>query len=43
MKIKNIRKQLDTNENPVVLRIGEIDIEGAPEQVIKLYHTIVNE
>ncbi len=43
MKVKNVRKQLDTNENPVILRIGEIDIEGAPEQVIKLYHTIVNE
>ena len=41
MKVKNIRKQLDTKEKPLTLEIRELDIEGSAEQVIKLYKTIV--
>lgn len=43
LKIKNIRKQLNTKENPVILEVKELDIEGSAEQVIKLYKTIVEE
>lgn len=43
MKVKNLRKELNTKEKPVILTIEEIDIEGAAEQVIKLYQTIINE
>ena len=41
LKVKNIRKQLNTKENPVILQVKELDIEGPSEQVIKLYKTIV--
>jgi hypothetical protein len=43
LKVKNIRKQLNTKENPVILQVRELDIEGPAEQVIKLYKTIVEE
>ena len=43
LKIKNIRKQLNTKENPVILEVKELDIEGPADQVIKLYKTIVEE
>lgn len=43
LKVKNLRKQLNTKENPIILQIDQIDIEGAADQVIKLYQTIVNE
>ncbi len=43
LKVKNIRKQLNTKENPVILQVKELDIEGPAEQVIKLYKTIVEE
>lgn len=43
LKVKNVRKQLNTKENPVILQIRELDIEGPAEQVIKLYQTIVQE
>jgi len=43
LKVKNIRKQLNTKENPVILQVRELDIEGPSEQVIKLYQTIVQE
>lgn len=42
LKVKNIRKQLNTKENPVILQIRELDIEGPSDQVIKLYKTIVD-
>lgn len=41
LKVKNIRKQLNTKENPVILQVKELDIEGPSEQVIKLYQKIV--
>lgn len=41
LKVKNIRKVLSTKENPVILQVDEISIEGAAEQVIKAYKTIV--
>ncbi|WP_149304494.1 hypothetical protein [Pareuzebyella sediminis] len=41
LKVKNIRKQLNTKENPVIFQVKELDIEGPAEQVIKLYKTIV--
>lgn len=43
LKVKNLRKQLNTKENPVIFQVDQIDIEGAADQVIKLYQTIVNE
>ena len=43
LKVKNIRKQLNTKENPVILQVKELDIEGPADQVIKLYKTIVEE
>lgn len=43
LKVKNIRKQLNTKENPIILQVRELDIEGPAEQVIKLYQTIVQE
>lgn len=41
LKVKNIRKQLNTKEKPIITEIRELDIEGAAEQVIKIYKTIV--
>jgi hypothetical protein len=41
LKVKNIRKQLSTKENPVILQIRELDMEGPMEQIIKLYQKIV--
>jgi hypothetical protein len=41
LKVKNIRKQLSTKENPVILQIRELDMEGPAEQIIKLYQKIV--
>lgn len=43
LKVKNFRKQLSTKENPVILQMDQIDIEGAPDQVIKMYQALVNE
>lgn len=43
LKVKNLRKQLNTKENPIIVQVDQIDIEGAADQVIKLYQTIVNE
>lgn len=43
LKVKNIRKQLNTKENPVILQVKELDIEGPADQVIKLYKTIIEE
>ncbi len=41
LKVKSIRKQLNTKEKPLTLEVRELDIEGTPEQVIKLYKSIV--
>lgn len=41
LKVKSLRKQLNTKEKPLTLDIRELDIEGTPEQVIKLYKSIV--
>ncbi|MBK8112875.1 MAG: hypothetical protein IPK46_22540 [Saprospiraceae bacterium] len=41
MKVKSIRKQLSTKDNPTTLQIRELDLEGPAEQLIKLYKTIV--
>jgi len=42
MKVKGLRKQLNTEEKPVILQIREMDLEGSPEQVIKVYREIVD-
>lgn len=41
LKVKKIRKHLNTTDKPVIQQIDELEIEGAAEQVIKLYKTIV--
>jgi len=41
VKIKGIRKQKSTDENPEFIQIREIDLEGHPEQIIKVYKSIV--
>jgi hypothetical protein len=41
LKVKKIRKQLNTSDKPVIQQIDELEIEGAPEQVFKLYKSIV--
>ena len=41
VKIKGIRKQKSTSENPGFIEIREIDLEGQADQIIKLYKTIV--
>jgi len=41
MKVKSIRKQLNTKDNPTTLQIRELDLEGPADQVIKLYKSIV--
>lgn len=43
LKVRGIRKQLNTKERPLIFQIKEVDIEGAPEQVFKLYQSIVGE
>lgn len=41
LKVKKIRKHLNTTDKPVIQQIDELEIEGAAEQVIKLFKTIV--
>lgn len=41
LKVKSIKKQLNTNEKPLILEVRELDIEGTADQVIKLYKSIV--
>lgn len=41
LKVKSIRKQLNTKEKPLIIEVRELDIEGTPDQVIKLYKEIV--
>ena len=41
LKVKKIRKHLNTADKPVILQIYELEIEGAAEQVIKLFKSIV--
>lgn len=41
LKVKKVRKHLNTTDKPVIQQIDELEIEGAAEQVIKLYKTIV--
>lgn len=41
LKVKGLKKQLKTKENPVKIQIKELDIEGPSDQVIKLYKSIV--
>lgn len=43
MKVKNMRKTINTNESPINLQIDELEIEGAVDQVLKMYKTIVAE
>ena len=43
LKVKNIRKRLNTKECPYVIQIDEIEIEGAAENVFKYYQQIVGE
>lgn len=42
VKVKGLRKQLKTKDNPVTLKIKEIHLEGTPEQVMKVYRDILN-
>jgi hypothetical protein len=41
LNAKKIRKHLNTTDKPVIQQIDELEIEGAAEQVIKLYKSIV--
>lgn len=41
LKVRNVRKYLNTKESPLILQIDEIELEGAPEMVIKTYKHIV--
>jgi hypothetical protein len=41
LKVRNIRKQIQTEEKPIILQIEEAEIEGAANQVIKLYKALV--
>lgn len=41
LKVKGIRKQLSTAENPAFIEIREMDLEGQADQVIKMYKMIV--
>jgi hypothetical protein len=43
IKVKGIRKQINTNEKPLILEIDEMDIEGVGEQIIPLFKTIVGD
>jgi hypothetical protein len=43
LKIRGLRKRIKTSEYSVTLEIAEIDLEGTPEQVIKLYKEIVKD
>jgi hypothetical protein len=41
LKVKKIRKHLNTADKPVIQQIYELEIEGVAEQVFKLFKTIV--
>lgn len=41
IKTKNTRKRYNTKENPLTLEISETSIEGATDQIIKLYKGLV--
>jgi hypothetical protein len=41
LKVKKIRKTLNTDENPIVLQVEDLQIEGAAQQVVKVFKTIV--
>jgi hypothetical protein len=41
LKVKGVRKYLNTKEVPLILEIDEVSLEGASEQVIKMYKGLV--
>ncbi|MGJ5643227.1 hypothetical protein [Formosa sp. S-31] len=44
LKVKGVRTQLNTKENPKIIKMAEIEeaeIEGSPEEVIKFYKTLM--
>src|SRR5690606_15507958 len=41
IKVKSLTKQINTAEKPVILQIKELDLEGAPDQLIKVYKEII--
>lgn len=41
MKIKGYTKYLNTTEKPIIKQIKEVDLEGAPSQLLKIYKEIV--
>lgn len=41
IKVKGLTKQINTAEKPVILQIKELDLEGAPDQLIKIYREII--
>ncbi|WP_321347070.1 hypothetical protein [uncultured Draconibacterium sp.] len=43
MKIRGVAKQKSTKENPLILKIDEIHLEGASDQLLKMYKEIVKE
>ncbi|MBX9449815.1 MAG: hypothetical protein KL787_08890 [Taibaiella sp.] len=43
VKVKGLRKQLNTKDSPVIIEIKDILLEGPADQVIKVYQTIVND
>ena len=40
IKLKNVRKQINANEGVITTCIDEASIEGAPEQIIKIFKTL---
>jgi hypothetical protein len=43
IKIKGYKKQVNTNEKPLIKEIDELDIEGVANQVIPLFKTIIED
>lgn len=41
VKIRGIRKQKSTDENPEFVEVRQIDLEGQADQIIKIYKSIV--
>lgn len=42
LKLRNIRKQINANEGVITTSIDEASIEGAPDQIFKIFKTLFN-
>lgn len=43
LKIQGLRKRYSTQENPIFIQINEVQIEGTPDEVIKVCKSIISE